>query len=302
MKKQLFIIITIFLTHIVYGQSSGSLSDQLWDQVQNCYSMIEDVDEDGTLDFDEIINDSKNGYLKVAVSWPTCGCNCIETVGAYKGSDGNYTILKKEEWGCSWVDRISSNRKLLSIFPENFGINTFIPDRNIRIEGNYALFYLDIEIPRIGTDTKVTIKTIPFGMVMENNDILCFGIFQKESFSNCNHAFYKIGSIARKIQNEQTLDFIINDQFEKISTHDMDIIKKTIGDNYSDFKSLSELRMCLKELKQTHDLYSLIEHETLLLGWNKEKSRFYIKEKGNHPKSMTFMEFLIENRYWSVGC
>lgn len=301
MKKQLLIIITVFFTHIVYGQSSKNLSGQLWDQVQNCYSMFEDVDEDGTIDYDEIIDDSKNGYLKVSGSWPTCGCNCVETVGAYKGSDGNYTLLKKEEWACSWVNRISSNRKLLSVFPENFGINTFIPTENISVEESFALFYLDIEIPKTGTDTKLTIKIIPFGINMKNNDILSFEYSEKECYSGCK-SIYKIRDIAGKIQNEQTLDFIINDQFENISTYDMNIINKTIGDSYSNFKSISELKMYLKELKQTYDLYSLIEHETLLLGWNKEKARFYIKEKGNHSKSGTFLEFLTENKYWSPSC
>ena len=179
---------------------------------------------------------------------------------------------------------------------------TFIPNGNISIKDSIALFYLDIEIPRIGTDTKLTIKVIPFGMTIENNDILGFGFFQKRGMSNCKSAFYNIRNIVKQIQNEQTLDFVINDQIEKISAHDMTIINSTIGENYDDFKSLSELIMCLKELKQTYDLYSLIEHKTLLLGWNKEEARFYIKEKGNHPKSITFIEFLIGNRYWSVGC
>ena len=59
MKKLQLIIITIFLTHIVHGQSLKSLSNQLWDQVQNCASMYEDVDETGIIEYNELIDDSK---------------------------------------------------------------------------------------------------------------------------------------------------------------------------------------------------------------------------------------------------
>ncbi|MBN1638701.1 MAG: hypothetical protein JW866_07030, partial [Ignavibacteriales bacterium] len=171
MKTQLLVITIFFLTIIVYGQQSKNLSEQMWERVQPCYSMFEDYDEDGKIDYDELIDDSKNGYLKISGSYPTCGCSCTHTVGAYKGNDGKYTFVEEEEWTCSWTKTISSNKDLSEIFPNNFGINTFIPRAENTIDNNVALFYLDIEIPRVGTDTEVSIKVIPFGLYVENDGI-----------------------------------------------------------------------------------------------------------------------------------
>jgi hypothetical protein len=44
----------------------------LWKFVDPCYSLLEDMDGDGKVDGD-IVDDTKNGYLSVSGSYPTCG-------------------------------------------------------------------------------------------------------------------------------------------------------------------------------------------------------------------------------------
>jgi len=87
--------------------------------------MFEDGDEDGKVDYDKIIDDSINGYLKVSGSFPTCGCYCSNTIGAYKTHSDKYTFVKKSVWGCSWKKEITSNDSLSKIFPINFETNGF---------------------------------------------------------------------------------------------------------------------------------------------------------------------------------
>lgn len=117
----IFLIILPLLGH---GQTQNPLSNILWDRVNHCYSQFEDMDEDGLPDFDKV-DDSRNGYLKIWGEWPTCGCGCSSTVGAYKNSQGAYTILQSDQANCSWERKLSSNRELSDILPESFGIQSF---------------------------------------------------------------------------------------------------------------------------------------------------------------------------------
>ena len=87
--RLLFMLIPI----IGMGQNKNTLSKMLWDRVGVCFSNFEDMDEDGSPDFDKI-DDSKNGYLKISGSFPTCGCTCASAVAAYKNAAGSYTALR----------------------------------------------------------------------------------------------------------------------------------------------------------------------------------------------------------------
>ena len=87
----------VFLLFMIMSFAANSyaqktLSQQLWDQVQACYSNFEDMDEDGKPDF-TAVDDSRNGYLQISGDWPTCGCGCTSTVAAFKNHSGKYTFL-----------------------------------------------------------------------------------------------------------------------------------------------------------------------------------------------------------------
>lgn len=300
MKKTglLIIILSVFLN--VNGQDNQTLSEKLWEQVQSCYSMFEDMDGDGQVDYDEIIDDSRNGYLKVAGSWPTCGCRCENTVGAYRINTGGYVFIKKSAWSCSWEKMISSSESLMKIFPFDFEVDGFF-SRRMENSGQYATFYIDLEIPRKGTDTKVTINLIPFGLNIESVKILELSYSEVSGKLGCNH-LYPIMKIARKIQNEETLQYLLKAEFDKISKSDMKLVHEAIDGANSWFENKEDLVTCLQNLKQKYDLYTEIKHQWLILGWNRTKGEFFIKEKGEKPENITFKEFLKKGQYWSPVC
>jgi hypothetical protein len=299
MNKYLIVTACCLLTFKGVGQASQTLGGQLWERAEKCYSMFEDDDDDGKVDYEELIDDAQNGYLKVSGSYPTCGCGCTSEIGAYADQSGQYTFIEKEAWSCSWTERIHSNKSLESVLPDDLVSHGFFagkPDVNNEI----APFYLDIEIPRVGTDTTVSLKLIPFGLMVKSKGLLVYD-YSEEDNSN-SKPLYNVSDIARKVRNPQTLDNIVSGQFDKIPPSDMLVINEAIGDDLDKFKSKEELRKYLKELKTAHDLYTLIKHNTLLLKWNRDTGKFSIKEKGNPPKPITFRDFLTENWYWAMLC
>jgi len=281
------------------------LSDQLWKKVQGCYSMFEDEDGDGKADSADIIDDSSNGYLKVSGSFPTCGCSCETTVGAFKKDDDTYLFLGENTLDCNWTQEITANYDLKDVFSFHLESDGFF-SKNINNNSQSATFYIDMEIPREGTNTKIWIKTIPFGITMESNKNIAFGYSAEDEYaisSSKINQITDIHDIANNIEHPQTLQHLLNNEFENISSNDIEVIKKTINSDNSDrLENKEELVDVLKELKQKYDLYTKIEHEWLLLGWDRSSGSFYIKEKGGTPKKISFVEFLKEAEYWVAAC
>ena len=294
------LLFTILIASNLSSQSKSPLSKLMWKQVKTCYSNLEDMDEDGEIDFDELIDDSKNGYLKISGGWPTCGCTCENTVGAFKNNKGQYTLIKKDSWGCSWINRITSNRNLRTVFPTSIEHNGFF-EKEIDNDTNKASFYIDIEIPRKGTDTKVSIHTIPFGLSIKSKSIVSFGYYQDSDNGNYKSIYY-LRDIVKKTNDTSVLNHILNNDFEKISEVNNNIISKYIGNDDSRFNSMEDLSITLNHIKKVYEEYNQIQHKWLILGWDREKGNFYIKEKGPKPQKISFIEFLIEKRYWSAMC
>ena len=294
--KNIILILVVLIPSIGFGQTQKTLSDILWSRVNNCYSMFEDADNDGVPEFSKI-DDSKNGYLKISGSWPTCGCSCSSEVGAYKNDIGEYIILQSDRVECSWERKISSNKELKSILPVNFGINNFTPEQ-IDWEKNFSIFYLNIEIPRIGTDTKVRLELVPFGLKPQGEKLICFEYKQEKPFKS----LHGIRDVAIEMSDEKTIDHILNGSFDKISTADNQLILKEIGTDDSRFKSKEEMREYLLHLKNIYDIYSKLKTDELILGWNRDESRFYIKSEGKKIPQISFIDFLITNRYWDWMC
>jgi hypothetical protein len=262
--------------------------------------MFEDEDGDGEIDGVEIIDDSKNGYIKVSGSYPTCGCECSMTIGAFKDIKGEYTFIEFEERSCSWTKKISSNKQLELLFPDSFGISEFIPDID---ENNIekAVFYLKMEIPRFGTDTKVSIELIPFGINEKSERLMTFQYSENKGYVNCK-SLYRIRDMVSEIENETTIDYILSKQFDNIQQNDKQVIEKSIGEDSSRFKSFDELSDYLIGLKEAFDYFNLIENSSVILAWDKTAGRFYIKEKIKTSNSINFINFLKENSYWSPMC
>jgi len=300
MKNAVFLTILILLSKIPYAQNNEPLSDRLWQQVQSCYSMFEDMDEDGKLDYDEIIDDSKNGYLKVSGSWPTCGCSCVNTIGAYRTRSNDYVFIKEYEWECSWKKGLDLSDSASVVFPFDFEVDGVF-QTPIENAHHNAYFYFDFDIPRKGTDTKVFVKPIPLGIKVESEKNIVFGYSEKPHFSYSAKLF-NIRIIASNTEGDDCLEKILSNKFNEISASDKKIVDEAIGSDDSRFKTEKELAECFQELKRIYDIYTQISYDWLILGWNRDEGAFYIKEKGKRSKPDSFKEFLKNTQMWSPAC
>ncbi|GAB5554542.1 MAG: hypothetical protein Sapg2KO_41330 [Saprospiraceae bacterium] len=258
--------------------------------------MFEDMDDDGVLDFDQI-DDARNGYLQISGSWPTCGCSCSSTVGAYKNSKGDYTFLQSDQVICDWERKISSNRPIEDLLPEGFGIHSFTSEP-VEDQLNGSAFFLDFEIPRKGTDTKVKLELIPFGLFVKGDQLIGFGYKQQQPYKR----FHGIRKIAANLENVATMDHLLNGRFDKISLADQQLIQNQINKEGIGFNTQSELRESLIMLENIYEIYKQLETTELTLGWNRTESRFFIKGKGEELEKQSFIDFLLTSPYWDVMC
>ena len=300
MNQTFFLTILIFISQVIQAQNNEPLSEKLWKQVQDCYSMFEDMDEDGKVDYDEIIDDSKNGYLKVSGSWPTCGCNCENTIGAYKTSSNDYIFLKKYLWGCSWQKGLYLSDSASVIFPFDFEADGFFQTKLENLSHN-AYFYLDFKIPRKGTETKVFIKPIPLGIKVKSKKNIVFGYAEKDKFAY-SHKIFQIWRIASKTKQDNCIENLLNNKLNEVSETDKKIIEEAIGTDDSKFENIKELIICFQELKHIYEVYTQIHYDWLILGWNRDKGAFYIKEKGKRMKIDSFKDFLKKTEMWRPIC
>jgi hypothetical protein len=299
-RKNWLTLLFITPSLLSFGQYNSSLRDLLWNSVNDCYSLIEDMNEDGFLDGD-VIEDINNGYLKVSGGWPPCGCLCTSIAGAYKNEEGKYIILQYFESVCNWNKRISSNKNLYDILPPNFGINDYTL-QPVSWKIRSPIFFVNIEIPNHGTDTRVSLELVPFGLYPDGNEPLCFEyseLYKEDNYYSNFESLTVIADIAKAIQEGKTLDYILSREFEKISPNDKKIIDEIISENFY-FQNILDRK--LKELKEIYDTYSQLETTELILGWDIKNSRFYIKKKGKKLIIPSFKDFLAKNEYWSMRC
>lgn len=300
MKYTTCLALLIFIPQSLIAQKNETLSEKLWEQVESCYSMFEDIDDDGEVDYDEIIDDSKNGYLKVSGSWPTCGCYCENTIGAYKTSTNEYIFVKEYFWGCSWQRGLDISDSPSKIVPFDFDVDGFFQKKidNLR---HTAHFYLDFDIPRKGTDTKVSIKPIPLGLKVESEKNSVFRYTENDRYSYSDK-LYQIRRIASKINGDKCIENLLSGNFNNITEGDSKIIEEAIGTDIDEFENIEALIECFQEIKHIYDLYTQIKFEWLILGWNKVEGAFYIKEKGPGIKVVSFKEFIQNIEMWSPVC
>jgi len=295
------VALLLILSITSHSQSKQTLSKQIWERVQSCYANFEDTNDDGKLDDTEIIDDAENGYLKVSGTIGTCGCTCSKTIAAFKDNDGTYTFLEQETSDCSWSHKVSSSRDLEAILPKDFGIHTFIPSVE-NVNKSQALFYLDIDVPRTGTDTKVSLKMIPIGMNIQSDNLLVSEI-SEDSKMNYLQELQFIPQLLTEL-SEESIQLILNYQSDKLSKKDTDLIVATLK-KFNKDPTIDWFENKLNDLKKIYDIYLSIEHSTVTLGWNKAKAKFYIKNNGEPVMPIAFDEFLTNKdilRYWMAIC
>lgn len=200
----------LILSYTINNSQQTPLSDQLWDRVETCNSMLEDFDEDGKTDYDELIDDSKNGYLKISGSYPTCGCSCTFTTAAFKNSKKEYIFLDKKEWSCEWKYEINSSSNITDLLP--LQLESKLSEYDAEVNHKNAYFYYNIEIPQYGTDTKLQVKVIPIGIEMASQSGSAFTTNYQESGNVRKHYWYNIPSIIQKL-DKATIDLLLRKAF-----------------------------------------------------------------------------------------
>jgi hypothetical protein len=273
------------------SQTDIPLSKQLWNIV-HCYETVKNAGGEPS-----IIDDSKNGYIQVSGSWPTCGCGCSSTVGAYKKINGDYVFLIADESYCDSQESFSSDRPFDSIMPNNFGIQTFIENFKSHEDDTLAIFYLKVNIPQKGTETIVSINLVPFGLNQKNQGILSYEISQNR-FSNYN---YEIINFVSNLKNETTLDLIMTGDYSKISKNDFKELQSCIGEDHN-FLTIDQIRAYFKKLYYCYKLYESLRFINITFDFDRTSGHFYIKSTSGKPEKYDFKTFLIKNKYWSPSC
>ncbi|MEL6851905.1 MAG: hypothetical protein AAFP92_25585, partial [Bacteroidota bacterium] len=156
----------------VVSPPEGSLAEQLAFMVKQCHDMVMD-EEMGSGEFDEKIDAAAQGYLRISGGWPTCGCNCTSTAGAYRKADGSYLLLSQEQWPCSYRNIAQSSENWDRILPEGFGIKTFLSEGGEEVSlPDQSMLRLQFEIPQKGTQTQLDLKWIPLGLQFPSSPLI----------------------------------------------------------------------------------------------------------------------------------
>lgn len=292
-KHAVFIAMLLLVSQAVHAQ--GTLSKQLWGQVQSCNSEVE-IGSNGKPQYDELVDDSKNGYLKIASTGAPSGCFCRNTIGAYRNSSNKYVFLKKYFWYCSWKKGLQLNDSFSKIFPFDFEVDGFF-QKKINNTDYTAYFYLDFVIPRKGTDTKVFIKPIPLGLKVKSKKNVVFAYAEDGRRSNEDrHELAEAGRAisALNANEEKIIKNLLNKNTKDITKKDKKVIAGIMGSEYSDEKNIRTLQ----KMKHIYNLYTQIKYESLVLGWNREHGSFYVKEKKIRTKVDSFVEFFKHIKKW----
>ncbi|TMM59006.1 hypothetical protein FEE95_06115 [Maribacter algarum] len=295
----LCIVFSLIATYSVEAQKQ-SLKNLLWDEVGG---KINPNEEHGGRY--EIVDDSKNGYLKVAFTEEGCGCYTETAVGAFKNSSGAYTTLQTKWDGCSWRKKLSSNKELHTILPENFGLQTFLPkSESTEYQITSSVFFLEAVIPQKGTDTKINLSYIPFGINMTPDDhVQSYGYELNEAHGGANYLYQEeLQDMLRKISDENTLQCILEKTPESIISKDRKIVEKLYGEGKK-YRGIEELALQIEQLKTIYAISKDIEYKSVILAWNRAEARFYIKEKiKNDAPGLSFLWFIKQLLFLTAIC
>ena len=242
------------------------------------------------------IYDPENGFLHVD-SGPIhdgCGCTNVITAAAYGRSD-DYVVIERHTGSCGPDIEMRASvplEKLLppEIVPEFFYQPGETPDRT------RAYFYLDLEIPRESTDTRLTLKPSFINDVPGSWASLSFSPLSEESHG---HYFWDKMFIESKTDwdmyrhsylapNRASIDFwspavIFHDHAGKpaLSPEQTDQVFTHLLNFYKEYRKL--------------------KYQSIILGWDRDKGKFFIKEKIEVPPK-TFLDFLRGLPYYSPSC
>jgi len=276
-----------------------SLDEQLWKFVATCKDAIINPSY-AENNYDEIVDDAKNGYLHIEGDFPTCGCACSSTVGGYKKADGSYTLLKYEEWSCSTDYGVYSNENLSEILPEGFGLAMFFAAKGALTDTlQIGQFYVEVEIPRYGTETILNLKLMPLGL---NNP--CQGGICLRTVTDDQGFVYprEIIDLSKELDSNDDLLKIMKGNYESLTPSISELLNSFFNQEYKDYTE-QDFNKELRSMYTRYQVYQKLKYTTLIMDWNREEGRFYIKDKKENKKELeSFLQFLKAGNYYAPGC
>lgn len=279
----------------------NSLADILWEEAGGRISNMDADEESRTT----ITDEAAKGYLRVYYEDQGCGCPFETIVAGYKDAKGGYTTLKKYWDGCGWNKTLSSNKDLSLMLPEDFGLQTFLPkSKETEYQITSAVFYLEAEIPRKGTDTQLNLSYIPFGIQMApKNTILTYVYKQISEHSGSNFLYSgDLKYMLQKISDENTLECILERSIDDIIPEDRKLVEKLYGKNKS-YRGIDDLATQIQQLKTIYKISHDVEYKSVILGWDRHTARFFIKEKiKNDAPELSFLEFVRQLPFLMAVC
>jgi hypothetical protein len=255
------------------------------------------------------IDDIANGYFFIKYAIAGCGCTCNNTLGAYKRASGDYVILSNEYGECNYSNGIRANIPLAEFLPDSFGLQTFYQDTVGQVNNAYpALFYIDVSIPRRGTETILTLKLLPMGIKNFCEGGLCYTIQQNETFTNMDY-FGDYMDLVKNLADVNSLKYLKNGQVKKLKPEDkknldaaMSLSEERNGE-MSRMGSYDEVKKSFQYFYYVYGWYKKLAYTILVMDWDAEKGKFYIKEKKGKPTPQTFLQFLSNyDNYWHIMC
>ena len=272
--------------------SAQTMKENLFNMVSRCHdewkSEGTDVDENGKeFEYGSIKYDLPNGYVETSGAWPTCGCGCEAQAAAFKDINGRYTYLKYEEFNCDDYGKSESNRDILDIMPEGFGLKSFTSYYSWK-PSDYS-FQLKFIIPKKGTDMYVKLRVLPLGSVPNDVNGLTYksrGNIKNYTTLDC------LRHVAEAVDNNALL-MMAEGKFDEISTEQIKLFQKSVSSHSNGGEVTdSDVLSCIIDVKKMYDIYLSLDCVDMTLKWNKQTARFEIKSKGPKAPACSFKEFL----------
>lgn len=294
------IILTISVMFIIINDeliAKVNINDQLKSKVNVCLKNIYDFELDKEMPESKyLILDYKNGYVHAnAPTSMTCGCECTSTATVFYDVRKDPTIIEYQTVSCSWHREVKSSKSFGDIFPIDFAKEFGFSGNNKKFLDNY---YLEINLPRRGTNTVVLLKQMPFGTKRSSNGKLYFGL---QGGGNANQSF----KIEKYAMETGYIGYVLDDKIKVLSELLKGVKVKPsealISKLKRHSKTIDDLNDDMQIYVDMYKNYTKIKYKSLILNWDKKRAKFNISKKIK-SRPISLEKFMQQLEHYSPKC
>lgn len=286
--RSFILVLSILFVPSLQAQNREELMSTLKSRIKIC--------EDQLLGpADMFIDDIKNGYMSIAGTTSPCGCECSTAMAAFRNYKNEYLFLQSIEENCEWKKAIISSKAIDQIMPKNFGLMDFRENRGLQPSFDFAIFYLELKVPRYGTNVEAQLQLIPFGIKVPTEKLIVYAY----DHSYADKSIIELQDLLLSLNHTKTLDHLLSENYHLINASDLNRLN---AKGIISLEQKRELHLKVKSLYETYQVYSSLKSDKLVLAWNRQTSTFEIKEYGNPLKPISFGQFLRANVFWTPLC